>query len=173
VVDRVDATPIVIDPGHHRLRLERAGADPVVQEVDIHEGEKGRVVDVYWHVAVVVVPSRPIPASVFVAGAVGIFAGAVGAYFEISGFSERHGLDTSCKPTESCTQAQVDAARTQMRAGDLTIAGGIVFLASAAILYVTRPVVPVSRPADSDVPETTAWVGTVPGGIVAGARGSL
>jgi hypothetical protein len=175
VIDRVDATPIVIDPGHHRLRLEREGAEPIVQEVDIHDGEKGRVVDVYWHVAVVVVPTRPIPPSVYVSGAVGIFATAVGTYFEISGFSQRHGLDTSCKPTQTCTQAQVDSARNQMRAGDLTIGGGLVFLASAAVLYFTRPVISTSQPADSGLhrPTTTAWLGDVPGGFVAGVRGDL
>src|SRR5579859_3756711 len=51
VVDHLDATPIVIDPGHHRLRLERTdrpGADGIIQEIDVREGEKGRVIDVYW-----------------------------------------------------------------------------------------------------------------------------
>ena len=82
VVDRVDATPIVIDPGHHRLRLERAGVDPIFQDIDIRDGEKGRVVDVYWRVSAAVVPTRPVPASVFLSGAVGIFAVGLGTYFE-------------------------------------------------------------------------------------------
>jgi hypothetical protein len=175
VVDRVDATPIVIDPGRHRLRLERAGAEPVVQDVDIREGEKGRIVDVYWHDAVVVVPSRPVPPIVYVTGAIGIFAEAVGAYFEGSGLSQRHGLDSSCKPTTSCSQSQVDAARNQVRVGDITIGGGLLFLAGTAILYFTRPVVTTTRPADAAAPRpfATAWVGEVPGGFVAGARGTL
>jgi hypothetical protein len=175
VVDRVDPTPIVIDPGHHRLRLEREGAEPVVQDVDIREGEKGRVVDVYWHDAVVVVPSRPVPTIVYVTGAVSIFAEAVGAYFEASGLSQRHGLDTSCKPTASCSQSQVDAARDQVRVGDITIGGGLVFLVGTAVLYFTRPVVSTTRPADAGAPRpfATAWVGDVPGGFVAGVRGTL
>ena len=167
IVDRVDATPIVIDPGRHRLRLERAGADPAVQDVEIREGEKGRVVDVYWHVAGTVASPRPVPPSVFVAGAVGLVAAAIGTYFEISGLSQRHDLDTSCKLTATCTQSQVDAARNQLRIGDVALGGGILFLAGATVLYLVRP---ATAPPERD---QTGWIGLVPGGFVAGARGAL
>ena len=168
VVDRVDTTPIVIDPGHHRLRVERAGADPIVSDIDIHEGEKGRVVDLYWHLAARATPSRPIPASVFAAGAVGLVAIGAGAYFEASGLSQRHDLDTSCKPTATCTDAQVNSARTQVRVGDVAIGGGLLFLAGAVVLYLTRPATDTS-------PEKgqAAWIDVLPGGFVAGARGTL
>jgi hypothetical protein len=168
VVDRVDATPIVIDPGHHRLRLERAGADAIVQDVDIREGEKGRVIDVYWHAAATVVVSRPVPPGFFVAGAIGLIAAGVGTYFEVSGLSQRHDLDTSCKPTETCTQPQVDSARTQMRVGDVAVGGGILFLAGAVVLYLTRPATEAHPE-----PDASAWIDRVPGGFVAGARGAL
>lgn len=168
VVDQVDATPIVIDPGHHRLRLERAGADAVVQEVDVREGEKGRVIDVYWHVAATAVPSRPIPPSVFVAGAVGLVAAGVGAYFEVSGLTERHDLDTSCRPTSTCTDSQVNSARTQVRVGDIAVGGGLLFLATAVVLYLSRPA------ADTAAPDTQmGWIGAVPGGLAAGALGDF
>jgi len=169
VVDRVDATPIVIDPGHHRLRLERAGAEAVFQDVDIREGEKGRVIDVYWHVAVTVVPQRPVPLSAWVAGTVGVVATGVGAYFEISGLSQRHDLDESCRPTSTCTDSQVNSARTQLRVGDAAIGGGLLFLAGAVVLYFTRP---ATAPADEQ-DQGAGWIGVVPGGFVAGARGSL
>jgi hypothetical protein len=113
-------------------------------------------------------PSRPVPPSVFVAGAVGLFAAGVGTYFEAAGLSQRHTLDTSCRPTQTCTQAQVDSARTQVRIGDVTLAGGLVFLAGAAILYFTRPT--VEKPQE---PDGSAWIGIVPGGFVAGAQGKL
>ena len=168
VVDQVDATPIVIDPGHHRLRLERAGADAVVQEVDVREGEKGRVIDVYWHVAATAVPSRPIPPSVFVAGAVGLVAAGVGAYFEVSGLTERHDLDTSCRPTSTCTDSQVNSARTQVRVGDIAVGGGLLFLATAVVLYLSRPA------ADTAAHDTQmGWIGAVPGGLAAGALGDF
>ena len=168
VVDRIDSTPIVIDPGHHRLRLERPGADAVVQEVDVREGEKGRVVDVYWRIPDSVAPSRPVPASVFITGTAGLFAIGVGAYFEASGLSQRHDLDTSCKPTATCTESQVNSARTQLRVGDATLGGGLLFLATAMVLYFTRPA------ADTTTEEAqTGWIGVVPGGFVAGAQGAL
>jgi hypothetical protein len=168
VVDHVDAMPIVIDPGHHRLRLERPGVDAVVQEIDVHEGEKGRVVDVYWHVAGTVAPARPVPASVFVAGAVGLVATGVGAYFEVSGLTERHDLDVSCKPSASCTDSQVTTARTQVRVGDVAVGGGLLFLATAMVLYLTRP---TTEGAIHDEP--TGWIDGVPGGLAAGARGAF
>jgi hypothetical protein len=168
VVDQVDATPIVIDPGHHRLRLERAGADTLVQEVDVREGEKGRVIDVYWHVAATAVPSRPIPPSVFVAGAVGLLAAGLGAYFEVSGLTERHDLDTSCRPTSTCTDSQVSSARTQVRVGDIAVGGGLLFLATAVVLYLSRPAADTAAH-DGQV----GWIGVVPGGLAAGARGDF
>lgn len=168
VVDRIDTTPIVIDPGRHRLRLERPGADPVVQDVDVREGEKGRVVDVYWHVADTVAPARPIPPSVYLTGTVGVFALGVGAYFEVSGLSQRHDLDTACKPTATCTVSQVNAARTQFRVGDAVIGGGILFLATAVVLYFTRPAADTTTEVGQ-----TGWIGVVPGGFVAGAQGAL
>jgi hypothetical protein len=168
VVDRLDATPIVIDPGHHRLRLEREGVDPILQDIDIRDGEKGRVVNVYWRLPAEAAPARPVPPSVFVTGAVGLVAAGVGTYFEISGLSQRHDLDASCRPTASCTQSQVDSARTQVRVGDITLGGGILFLAGAMVLYFTRP--SVDKPLE---PEQTGWIGIVPGGFVAGARGTL
>jgi hypothetical protein len=168
VVDRVDATPIVIDPGHHRLRLERAGVDPIFQDIDIRDGEKGRVVDVYWRVSAAVVPTRPVPSSVFVLGAVGILAVGVGTYFEISGLSQRHILDTSCKATATCTDSQVSDARTQLRVGDVAVGGGLLFLATATVLFLTRP---AAQPAPERDP--SAWITAVPGGFVGGARGNL
>jgi hypothetical protein len=166
VVDRVDATPIVIDPGRHRLRLEREGAEPLVQDIEVHEGEKGRVIDLYWRQAETVVPTRPVPASVWVTGTLGIVAVGVGATFEGLGLSKRPDLD-ACKP--SCPSSQVSAARTQTAVGDVALGAGIVFLGSALVLYLARPV--IEEPAPSN---ETSWVfGVTPGGFYAGARGTL
>jgi hypothetical protein len=170
-VDRVDSTPIVIDPGRHRLRLERAGADAIVQDIDVREGEKARVVDVYWHVAGTVSPTRPVPAGVYVTGAIGIAATVVGASFEIAGLSQRDSLDSTCKPTATCSQGQVDSARAQLRVGDVALGGGVLFLLGTAVLYFTRPAaVATDAPAQS---HSSAWIGTTPGGLMAGAQGTL
>jgi hypothetical protein len=165
VVDHVDPTPILVDPGRHRLRLERAGSDPIVQDVEISAGDKGHIVDAYWRIAETAIPSRPVPPAFWVAGSLGLVATGIGTYFEISGLSRRSDLN-SCKP--ACTQSQVDSARTQVRVGDVTLAGGIVLLAGALLVYATRPTVD-----SSPTPTDSAWVDLVPGGFVAGARGSL
>ena len=169
-VDRVDATPIVIDPGRHRLRLERAGAEAIVQDIDVREGEKARTVDVYWHVADILLPSRPVPPGVFVLGGIGVAAAVVGASFEIAGLSQRGSLNSTCKPTASCTQAQVDSARAQLRVGDVALGGGILFLLGSAVLYFTRPSAATDAPVEN---HSTAWIGMTPGGWMAGARGTL
>jgi hypothetical protein len=170
-VDRVDSTPIVIDPGRHRLRLERPGAEALVQDVDVREGEKGRIVDAFWHVASTAVPARPVPPSVYVMGGVGIAAAVVGASFEIAGLSQRGSLDSTCKATSSCTQAQVDSARAQLRVGDVALGGGILLLVGSAVLYFTRPASP--SPDAATAGQVTPWMGTVAGGVLAGARGNL
>jgi hypothetical protein len=169
VVDNADGTPIGIDPGRHRLRLERAGVQAVSQEIDVHEGERARVVDVYWNVPVEVAPKRPVPPIVYVAGALGLAASGVGAYFEFAGLVQRHKLDTSCMSAQTCTQAQVDSARNQLRVGDVVLGSGLVFLAGATILYLARPATPTPR-----VPDPSGWiVGITPGGFFAGARGNF
>ena len=171
VIDSADQAPISIDPGRHRLRLERPGVSSVVQDIDVREGEKSRIVDVFWHMPAVA-ESRPVPASVYVTGALGIVTTGIGAYFEIAGFSQRHQLDTTCKAMQNCSPEQVAFARAQMGVGDAALGGGILFLASAVVLYVTRP------PADTlPTKDQTSWTLDVSpigrsGGFFAGLRRS-
>jgi hypothetical protein len=170
-VDKVDATPIVVDPGHHRLRLERAGADTLMQDIDVKEGEKARVIDVYWHLAAAARPSRPVPPSVFVMGGAGVAALVVGISFEAAGLSQRGSLNSSCRPTSTCTQAQVDSARGLLRVGDVALGAGVLLMVGSAILYFTRPAVNGTEPHGEG--HSSAWIDVTPGGFVAGARGTL
>ena len=97
----------------------------------------------------------------------------VGAYFEIAGLSQRQHLDIR-KPTASCLQSDVDSTRTQMRIGDITLGGGLLFLAGATVLYLTRPTVDTTDTASPrEGASATPWFGPVRGGFVAGARGNL
>lgn len=171
-VERADAGPFAIDPGSHRLKLERAGAPPVEQDVEIREGEKGRVIAVTWHTSGVAGPrvpaaSRPVPPSVYVMGGLGSVALAVGAYLEGTGLSRRAQLD-QCRPTRTCRQDFIDEARSYVRAGDITLSAGGVFVIGAAILYFTRPIV------ESSPDGNVSWmIGPAPGGFLAGVRGHL
>jgi hypothetical protein len=166
--DNVDATRVIVDPGPHRLHLERAGADALEQEIDVHEGDKDRVVHVYWRApAAAGVPRQGIPPALAVTAVAGAAAVGAGAYLEIAGLVRRGELGSSCQTTRTCSQSQVDAARNLTRAGDITIGAGLLVLACAAYLYFSRP--PAAAPVRTDY--LTWTLGPVVGGIAGGVEG--
>jgi hypothetical protein len=67
-------------------------------------------------------------------------------------------------------QGLVDDVRNLTRAGDITLGGGILFLAGAGVLYLARPKVE-ERPREE--PTVGVMFGRVPGGWMAGLRGAL
>lgn len=144
VLDDVDAIPMPLDPGRHRVRLTRAGAEPLEQEIDVRDGDR-QVVHAYWRAPTAVeTPSRPTPTAVYVTGAAGIAAVAAGAALEIAGLTRRGELDATCRPTRTCAPSDVDAAHNLTLAGDLTVGGGLLLLAGAGVLYFARPVAPAA-----------------------------
>jgi hypothetical protein len=171
-IDKVDTTPIPIDPGRHRLRLERQGAEPLELTVDVAEGEKARAVHFYWKRSWVTKPpgpvSRPTPPLVYVLGGVGLVGVGVGTYIELTALGRRSTELDVCKGT--CTQARVDDVRNLTRAGDITLGAGILFLAGAGVVYLARPKVEEKRPEE---PTVGVMLGPVPGGWMAGLRGAL
>jgi hypothetical protein len=174
VVDKVDPRPIPIDPGVHHLRLEKPGFGPLEQNVEIREGEKARVVTFTWQTSWTppqpphpVELSRPTPPSVYVMGVLGLVALGVGTYFEVTGLGKRDSELQACSPL--CPEAEVDNVRNIVRAGDITIGAGALFVVGAGILYLARPTVTLPR-ADE---QAGLFGGPVPGGWVAGIRGSL
>lgn len=174
-IDRVEAAPVPLDPGRHRVRAEHAGLPPLEQTVEVREGEKNRPVDFTWQTSWVPPEpsaandrsaSRPTPAPAYVLGVAGIVATGAGGYLEASGLSKRSGLQT-CKPL--CPQGSVDDALNTTRAGDITLGVGLAMLAGAALLYIVRPTEsPPRRRADVDL-----IVGPTPGGWAVGLRGKL
>jgi len=173
VVDKVDPRPIPIDPGFHHLRLEKPGFGPLEQNVELREGEKARVVTFTWQTSWAppqpphpVEPSRPTPASVYVMGALGLVAIGVGASLEATGLVRRSGELEACSP--NCPLAEVNDVRNLVRAGDITVGAGALFRVGAWILYLARPTV-TSHSDD----QAGLFGGPVPGGWVAGVRGSL
>jgi hypothetical protein len=145
--ESADTTPMDVDPGKHRLRLERAGAEPVERDIDVREGEKGRVVHVYWRApsSTASPPSvRETPPAVYLLGTLGVGAAAAGTYFEIAGLSRRMDLNTTCQPTRTCALSDVNNARDLTRVGDVTIGAAVLLLLSAGYLYFTRPFVSTS-----------------------------
>jgi hypothetical protein len=175
VVETADASPVPLDPGRHRVRVERDDLYPLEQAVDLREGEKNRVVHFYWETQWVapqrpaaVAAARPTPGSVYVVGALGLAAVGVGVYFEATGLAKRASLDT-CKQA-GCPPGQVDDARNMTRVGDVTLGVGLAALAGAGIIYLARPTERRAAPGREQID----WLlGPLPGGLMAGFRGSL
>jgi hypothetical protein len=169
VVENADATQIAIDPGPHRVRVERSNAQALEQDIEVRDGERGRIVNFYWHAPEVAALSRPIPALVYVAGSIGVAALSMGAYLEFDGLSRRGSLNSSCQPTRTCAQSVVDSARNITRAGDVTLGAGLLLLAVAGYVYSVRPMVSASLAGNR-----LEWVlSPALGGLIAGLRGSL
>jgi hypothetical protein len=144
IVENADATPVAIDPGPHRLHLEREGGDALEQDIDVRDGEKGRILHVYWRAAAPKGESpspapSPTPPAVYVFGGLGLASAGVGTYLEIAGWSKRNDLESTCKQTRSCGADQVNAAKDLFLAGDLTLGAGLVLVATAAYFYFARP----------------------------------
>jgi hypothetical protein len=72
---------------------------------------------------------------VWVLGAGGLVATAVGGYFQIDGMSKRSALD-GCSPR--CAQDVVDDARRSLWVGNVVLIVGVAALVTATVLYVTR-----------------------------------
>jgi hypothetical protein len=168
-----DTNPVMIDPGPHRLHLERAGSEAIEQDIDIREGEKDRVVHVYWRIAAAIPPPVPPPQAtepaVYVLGGLGVATVGVGTYLEIAGLLRRSDLYALCTPTKPpCTQGQVDPARNLIIAGDATLGAGFLLLAVAGYFYFTRP-----SPSTSSRRDHLTWaIDGHPRGLTASLRGS-
>ncbi len=177
-VDRVDATPITLDPGKHRVHVERPGRDPLEQTIDLREGEKGHVATFTWQTqwapphhdarsgGAEGPTTRPVPPAVYVLGILGLAAVGVGSYLEANGLSKRNALQ-GCKP--NCQQPAVDDALSITRAGDITVGAGIAALLGATVLFLARPsepAAPLPLPLEVDL-------GPMPGGLMTGLRGSF
>ena len=174
MVDKIDAEPIAIDPGTHHLRAEKPGYGPLEQNVEIHEGEKARVVNFFWYTShappqslPTVESSRPAPASFYVLGALGLVGLGVGTYLEIAGLNKRTTELQPCEP--NCSSASVDEVRNIVRAGDITLGAAGLLMVGAGIAYWTRPASSLPPPPG----RMGLLLGPTTGGWMAGIRGSL
>lgn len=139
--ESLDGQALEIRPGERRLRFEASGAAPVEQRVLINTGEKNRLIRV-----VIGEPrgakeapaaSRPEPKGLPIAlGAAGLVAAGVGIALDVSGSAALGDLRETCAPR--CAQADVDATRTKIIAGDTLLAVGVVAVGAAVILWLTH-----------------------------------
>ncbi|HEX7602757.1 MAG TPA: hypothetical protein VF316_14170 [Polyangiaceae bacterium] len=151
----VSGRAIVLDPGSHKLVFSREGVGSVVQEVLLREGEKNRVIVVRFEPPpppplaaqpapppATTVVTRPVPAATWIALTVGILA--LGSFGAVAGVGiaerSRNGCDIGC------TGAQKDDVDLKFHVADALLAIGIIGVATAAVVYFTRPTATRSTP---------------------------
>lgn len=153
---RLDGRAIEVDPGLHTFRFTRAGSPPIEQKTIVREGERSKLVAVSWvtpkappqppsHAARPVETHRPVPATVYVLGGVGVVAVGVFTFFAISGNKRKSELASTCAPF--CAEADVSAVRTRYAIGDVGLGVAVAALAAATVLFAIRPEVPKPSPA--------------------------
>jgi hypothetical protein len=180
LTEHLDGKAISLDPGMHSFRFVYGQLPPIEQQLLLREGEKNRAVAISFSSAgpeaaaqqptapaASTEKHRPVPASVYVLGGVGMLALGSFAYFGLQGRSAASDLD-ACKP--NCLEADVDRARTKLIIADVSLGVSVISLGTAVYLLLTRPEVDAAeKPAT-----TTRWnVHPVAGGAVAGFSGAF
>jgi hypothetical protein len=137
-----------IDPGAHVLRFEHDGSGPVEQQIVVREAERHRILSVsFVPVSAAAKPAQPkeaetaaahgpslvVPIALVVAGGAGL---AVASYFWLAGLGEHSRMASSCAPTHTCPDSEIDAARGKLLAGDVVGGGAIVAAAVGVGLLV-------------------------------------
>ena len=147
---RLDGRDLPVNPGEHHFSFsspERATAE---DDVVIRVGEKHRLLTVALPSTrpapppppVVVQPApAPPPPRVGTAAKVLLIGGGAAlvsaAAFGTSGWLKERSLRDSCAP--ACSPDDVDSARLRLRIADVSLAAGVVALATAGVLIWTRP----------------------------------
>ncbi len=185
VTAHVEGKAIALDPGTHKIRVERAGEAPIEQDIVAHEGDKNRSVTVKFPAkakpaASTMAPvttspepaapastSRPIPTGTWIFGGIAL-VGIVGfTVFGLSGVSQKSDLDgRGCKP--ACPQSDVDKAKTSFLIADISLGVAVVGATLAAVFYATRGEEPAPGPKAGRVPSVGFTVGAKGGSATLG-----
>ncbi len=151
-----------LDPGVHFLRYEMAGGKATQDRIVVVEGEKNRVLlvdfakDAGDTTPATTRASRP---AAYLFAGIGVVGIAGFAYFASTGLSERSELERTCYP--SCSEADVDRARSKLVIGDISLGLGITSAGVATWLFVRAS--PSSSTSFGVVPVTGGSVATVRG----------
>lgn len=146
LTDRIDGSPIAVNPGQHVFRFQIDGSDPIERTVVVRTGEKARalVIDFKKDAPAPAMPpessapARPIPTAAYVSAGVGVVALAAAGTLAVLGYSAEQNLrDGACSPR--CARSDTDAVRTKYLIADVAGGVGIVALGVAAVFYFTRP----------------------------------
>lgn len=165
-----------LDPGRHTLRFQFADGTSVTREIILHEGERGAQLDVVSASQLVSTgssgssadstsaqPSRPIPASVYIFGAVSVVGLASAGYFAIAANNEQFSMLHECRP--HCSSDRVSKVKTSYLIADVSLAVSLASGILAGYFWATRPTVAATLshvnvavgPRDSHVQASFEW----------------
>ena len=161
VQNRLDGTPLDLNPGPHTIRFEGTGVAPVELKVVIRAGEKNRSVlaplappqppPATTPAPAPVAPPPPppppspqphagVPWGVFAFGGLALAGFGTFTVFAIRGNSDLDHLHGTCAP--GCTHSQVESVRLELEAADIALGVGAVATVAATwigIRALTKP----------------------------------
>jgi hypothetical protein len=157
LVNALDGMAIPVDPGEHRFVFTRPGYTPVIQTLNIAQGEKFRAIDVVIGSAptLALPPVAPSPdhsdsSERLVASGTLIAVGLIGVgSFTWLGLRARSGEKVleRCAPT--CSDGRVDSVHTRYLLSNISLGVGVAALGAATYLLLSGPSSPdVAEPAD-------------------------
>lgn len=83
-------------------------------------------------------PAATFPVAPAVLGGIGVLSLAAFGYFQVQGWSSYASLENGCAKTQSCSDSDIEATRSQFVASGAALGVSVVSLGVAAILYFTR-----------------------------------
>jgi hypothetical protein len=142
-LEKLDGSAKVIDPGQHRIRLEREGEAGIDQTVQIREGEKNRKLSASFQKTAPPKPTLTAPAAVversdagapearsiapWIVGGVGVAGLAVGGILGAVVLGQKAMTDEHCDDaTQTCDATGMTAANTGRTLGPISTVGFIV-----------------------------------------------
>lgn len=144
------ARAISLDPGPHSLVVSRPGAVGVTESIVLREGEKMRAISVQLPSSRAAIPpeakddlrppttDRPIPASVYVFGALGVAS--LGTFGVAAAIGDSDWSRSNCG--NGCLADDAGRVRRELLVADVALGIGLVASGIATWLYLQRP----SRP---------------------------
>ena len=153
---------IELDPGTYSFRFEVGGRQPVELQVTVVEAEKLKNVTVKYSppekdsnnvaigrdnpgnkpisISFVSPPKpaeRPVPTSVYIFAGLGGVAAINFAYWAVRTQTFKSDLEDKCAPL--CDQQYIDRVKTRALVADISLGVSVASLATASIIYFTRP----------------------------------
>jgi hypothetical protein len=140
VLERLDGKPLLLNPGSHTITAQTARGETIVETVLAIANEKNRLVDLLAPGAREPSPETPsagVGTVPWILGGIGVLGLGAFAYFELAGQSQYRDLRDGCAPTHACSDRDVDAARTNLVLGVVSLGVALVSLGVATWLFLS------------------------------------